>query len=264
MVLSFGGHFLRRSRAETSRSVAARQSCWFQHEGIENILFSKEESEMGTEKQKVGSLPTVRRLPSYLHFLRQLKDSGRDIVSSTHIAEKLKLEPIQVRKDLAITGIVGKPKVGYYVPSLIRSIEEFLGWDNNTDAFLVGAGHLGGALLGYQGFKRHGLNIVAAFDADEAKAGTEVAGKEILPLAKLPNLASRMHISMGIITVPAEGAQDVADLMVASGITAIWNFAPISLEVPDFVVVQNEDLASGLAVLSIKAAKALGLQLNDE
>ena len=206
--------------------------------------------------QKVGSLPTVRRLPSYLHLLRQFTQEGRDIVSSTHIAAKLKLEPIQVRKDLAVTGIVGKPKVGYYLPTLIKAIEEFLGWDDNTCAFLVGTGNLGGALLGYEGFKQHGLDIVAAFDVDPAKIGTEVRDKEVLPMDKMPDLANRMHVQMGIISVPAESAQDAADLMVASGITAIWNFAPVRLDVPNFVVVQNEDLSMGLAVLSVKSASA--------
>lgn len=211
---------------------------------------------MSLDRQKVGSLPTVRRLPAYLHLLRQLTLEGRDIVSSTHIAAKLKLEPIQVRKDLAVTGIVGKPKVGYYLPTLIKAVEEFLGWDDNTSAFLVGTGNLGSALLGYEGFRQHGLSIVAAFDMDSSKIGAEVHGKEILSIDKLPDLADRMHVQMGIISVPSEAAQEVADLMVASGINAIWNFAPIRLEVPNYVVVQNEDLSTGLAVLSVKSANA--------
>lgn len=206
--------------------------------------------------EKVGSLPSVRRLPIYLNYLQQLEASGRDVVSSNHLAEKLGYDAIQVRKDLSITGVVGKPKVGYFVPSLIKAIEDFLGWDNNTDAFIVGAGNLGSALLGYDGFKRYGLNIVAAFDADEGKVGRIVHGKEILPIEKLENLAQRMRVHMGIIAVPAEAAQTVADLMVSAGVTAIWNFTPVRLNVPSSVVVQNEDLASGLAVLSVKAAKA--------
>lgn len=209
---------------------------------------------METIKEKVGSLATVKRLPSYLYMLRQLEEAGREVVSSTHLAEKLKLESIQVRKDLAVTGITGKPKVGYHVPSLIRAIEEFLGWDNDTDAFLVGAGNLGSAILGYGGFIRHGLNIAAAFDVDENKIGRTIRGKEVFPLDKLANLANRMRVHMGIITVPADAAQDVADRMVAAGIFAIWNFSPTTLEVPEDVVVQNEDLASGLAILSVRSA----------
>ncbi len=211
---------------------------------------------MGPDKPRIGSLPTVRRLPAYLHLLRQLASAGRDMVSSTTIAEKLKLEPIQVRKDLAVTGIEGKPKVGYYIPALIQAIEEFLGWDNNTDAFLVGAGNLGSALLGYGGFAMHGLRIVAAFDINKSKVGKTIAGKDVLSLDKFADLARRMRVPMGIIAVPAEAAQQVADLMVASGIEAIWNFAPTSIEVPEDVIVQNEDLSAGLAVLSFKLTSA--------
>jgi len=214
---------------------------------------------MDTEKQKVGSLPTIRRLPSYLYILRQLDEAGRDVVSSTHIAERLKLEPIQVRKDLAVTGIEGKPKVGYHVPSLMKAIESFLNWDNSKEAFLVGAGNLGSALLGYQGFERHGMRIVAAFDTDQSKVGTNIHGKDVFALDKLPDLARRMHIRFGIITVPAPFAQHVADMMVTSGISAIWNFSPTNLELPDDVVVQNEDLSTGLAVLSVKASKLPGV-----
>ena len=213
--------------------------------------------------KKVGSLATIRRLPTYLHLLRRLQASGREIVSSTHIANELKIEAIQVRKDIAVTGIVGKPKVGYHVPTLIKAIEEFLGWDNVTDAFLVGVGNLGSALLGYGGFHQHGMNIVAAFDTDEGKIGTEIHGKEILPLDKLSGLAMRMHVNMGIITVPASEAQSVAGLMVDAGIVAIWNFAPTHLETPENVIVQYEDLSSGFAVLSVKLSHMFNEEFED-
>lgn len=209
---------------------------------------------MEQHRQKVGSLPSVRRLPSYLHLLRQFHANGRELVSSTHLADSLHLDSIQVRKDLAITGIVGKPKIGYYVPQLIEAIEQFLGWNNSSDAFLVGAGNLGAALMGYEGFKRYGLNIVAAFDTDESKIGLQIAGRDILPLDKLPELAQRMHISIGIITVPASAAQEAADVMLSAGIKAIWNFAAGSIEVPEDVAVESVDLASSLAVLCRKAA----------
>jgi redox-sensing transcriptional repressor len=162
---------------------------------------------VGLEKERVGSLSTVRRLPAYLHLLIQLDAGGREFVSSTHIARDLKLQPDQVRKDIASTGIIGKPKSGYHVPALIRAIEEFLRWDNNTDAFLVGVGNLGSALLGYQRFEEHGLNIVSAFDASPAKIGKIIQGRQILPVSKLGDLAARMHIHIGIIAVPSENAQ---------------------------------------------------------
>ena len=111
-------------------------------------------------------LPSVRRLPTYLRLLNELQARGRDVVSCTHIADELGLVSVQVRKDLAVTGIVGKPKVGYQIPELIVAIETFLGWNNTKDAFLVGAGSLGAALLGYEGFKDFNLNVLAGFDVD--------------------------------------------------------------------------------------------------
>lgn len=206
---------------------------------------------------RVAPEPTLRRLPSYHRFLKHLQHEGRGLVSCTHIAHDLSLDPTQVRKDLAVTGIVGKPKVGYEVPVLIAAIESFLGWDNAQEAFLVGAGSLGTALLGYEGFKGHGLNIIAAFDVAEGKVGQKLHGKAIMPLHKLPNLAARMHVHLGIITTPAEGAQQAADLMIEGGIRAIWNFAPVSLKVPAGVIVENVQLSSSLAVLSNKLREVL-------
>lgn len=201
--------------------------------------------------------PTLRRLPSYYRFLTDLARAGRGLVSCTHIAHEFGLDPTQVRKDLAVTGIVGKPKVGYEVPVLVLAIRRFLGWDNVTEAFLVGAGSLGTALLGYEGFKDHGLNIIAAFDVEESKVGRKLHGRQVLPLSKLPNLAQRMHIHLGIITTPAAAAQEAADLLVEGGIKAIWNFAPAGLKVPPGVIVENQQLASSLAVLSSKLAEVV-------
>jgi len=210
---------------------------------------------MNQEKPLVHvPVPTLRRLPAYHHYLLQLRANGRVAVSCTHIAEDLKLYPTQVRKDLAITGIVGRPKVGYEVEELIESIESFLGWNDSHSAFLVGVGGLGSALIGYPGFDRYGFDIVAGFDVDPKKVGTTLHGKRILDLAKLTGLANRMHVHLGIIAVPDTAAQMVADIMVKGGIKAIWNFAPVGLKVPDGVVVQNEDLASSLAVFLQKHA----------
>jgi redox-sensing transcriptional repressor len=207
--------------------------------------------------RKIRKVPTVRRMPSYLRELRKLRAEGREHVSATYLAEELNMEPIVVRKDLASSGAVGTPRIGFAVDELIDAIEEFLGWKNTTDAFLVGVGSLGTALLGYQGFREHGLQVVAAFDTDPEKIGTEVHAKPVLKLDRLPQLARRMHVNMGVLTVPAEVAQDVTDLMVRGGMRAIWNFTPVKLNVPRGVVTQSEDLASGLAVLSVKLGRAL-------
>ncbi len=202
------------------------------------------------------SEPTLRRLPRYLHLLRSL-DVERQVVSSTYIGQALGLDPVQVRKDIESTGLIGRPKVGYSIAALVGAIEATLGWNDAKRAFLVGAGNLGSALLGYPRFERSGLDIVAAFDADPAKVGAEIHGKTVLPLDKLEPLALRMHVLIGIITVPAEHAQAIADQMLAGGMKAIWNFAPVELKVPEGIVVQNEDLYTGLASLSQRLSAQL-------
>jgi redox-sensing transcriptional repressor len=203
-----------------------------------------------TENLKVVPVPTLKRLPSYLYLLKNFKQQGKDVVSCTHIAAELKLDPTQVRKDLEWTGIIGKPKIGYVTDLLMDAIEEFLGWKNTSDAFLIGAGNLGTAILGYQQFKSHGLNIVAAFDSDLAKVGTSIHGVEVLNIDKLADLVRRMHIHIGIITVPAPFAQKVADVLIEAGILAIWNFAPILISHPDNVIVEDVHLSMSLAVLT--------------
>lgn len=204
--------------------------------------------------------PTLRRLPLYHRYLKGVQEHGSEYISCTAIGLELKLDPTQVRKDLEATGAVGRPKVGYPLMPLMQAIEAFLGWNNTNEAFLVGAGSMGAALLGYRKFEECGLKIVAAFDADPAKIGTQIHDKPVLPMDKLANLAMRMHILIGIITVPAPAAQGVADQMVEGGIRAIWNFAPIRLRMPEGVIVHNEDLYCSLASLSQKLAKALAGQ----
>lgn len=203
-----------------------------------------------TNEYRPVSQATLRRLPMYFHLLNELKGEGRDVVSCSHIGDALQLHPTQVRKDIEATGVSGRPKVGYNLHELIEAITSFLGWNNNKDAFLIGVGHLGSALLGYEQIARCGTTILAGFDTDPAKVGTEVHGKPVFSLDKLTDLAWRMHVHLAIITVPASAAQAVANVLVDSGIKAIWNFAPTSLQVPDGIIVQNEDFYAGLAVLS--------------
>lgn len=194
--------------------------------------------------------PTLRRLPTYCHFLRRLAQDGADVVSCRQIGDALHLDPTQIRKDLAYAGVAGRPKVGYPVPELLAGVENFLGWNNTQQAILVGAGSLGTALLGYKAMDRNGVRIVAAFDTSPDKTFQAIHQVKVLPMRKLVDLVGRMQIHVGILTVPAESAQTVCDLMVQAGIRAIWNFAPVALKVPDTVIVQNENLFSSLAVLS--------------
>ena len=186
--------------------------------------------------------PTLRRIPKYRYYLAELQEKGVRTVSFSAIGGHFNLQPIQVRKDIQITGIVGKPKVGYGVSELLAQIDAFLGLNNPNEAFLVGAGSLGTALLGYSRFSKVGMNIVAAFDSDPEKVGRWLHGKLVLPMEKLPYMARRMGTHLGIITVPAPVAQQTAELLVASGILALWNFAPVVLKLPAHIIVHNEDL----------------------
>ena len=198
------------------------------------------------------SRQTLLRLPVYLDFLKRLP-TGDARISAPKLAAALGLNEVQVRKDLAaVSSCAGKPKTGFEVARLVRDIEAFLGYDSVNEAVLVGAGKLGRALLGYEGFEEYGLRIIAAFDSDPEKIGLEVRGRSVFDVDRLEELVARLQVRMGIICVPAAFAQEVADRMVRGGIKAIWNFANVSLKVPDDVIVQREVIAGGLAVLSVK------------
>lgn len=206
---------------------------------------------------KVQKLPTIRRLPTYLYKLSEMRKAGISIVATPELARYMNLGEIVIRKDLAVTGVTGQPGVGYKVKELIEAIKSYLNWDNASEAILVGAGSLGSALLGYEGFEEYGLKIIAAFDADPGKIGTEIHGRSVFGVERLEELVRRLQVRIGIICVPVAFAQEVADAMVAGGIRAIWNFANVSLKVPEEVVVQREVIAGGLAVLSVKMNRRL-------
>lgn len=195
------------------------------------------------------STQTLQRLPLYLNYLKRLPRDGTAHISATAIAQALDLNDVQVRKDLASVSTGGRPKVGYVTAELIGDLEAFLGYDNPNSAVLVGAGNLGRALLSYEALSGYGLEIVAAFDVNEALFGASVSGKKVLPMAKMKDLCARMKIKTGIITVPVREAQKVCDQMINSGILAIWNFAPVHLQTPENVMVKNENPAPALTAL---------------
>ncbi len=202
--------------------------------------------------KRILSYPSIRRMPSYLRVLKDLVATDQKDVSATFLAKALGFEPIVVRKDFDPLPITGKSGVGYDIHELIKAIEDHLGWNNITDAFLVGTGNLGSALLGYRGFEQYGVKIVLAFDVDPAKTHQTINDIHVLPIDEFSTMAVRMKVQIGVLAVPAEYAQPIAEQMIKAGIRAIWNFAPVKLVVPENVVVQNEDLAEGLAVLSVK------------
>ena len=199
--------------------------------------------------EKEISRATLKRLPTYLSYLKALPSEASANISATALAAGLHMGEVQVRKDLALVSDGGRPKIGYNREHLIAYIENFLGYGNSNDAVLIGAGKLGRALLGYGGFAEYGLNIVAAFDANDTLIGTTNGGKPIMHLSRLGEVCQRYKIKIGIITVPAEYAQGVCDLLIENGILAIWNFAPKHLNVPDGILVQNENMAASLALL---------------
>ncbi len=205
------------------------------------------------EQNSEMSKATLRRLPSYLRYLYQLNKQNVPNVSSTTIANGLGLNPVQVRKDIAlVSSVAGKPKTGFVTKELIADLEDFLGYNNTRDAVLVGVGGLGRAILGYDGFRNYGLNIVCAFDADEKVVDTSVNGKPVYSTDKLKGIVERYKIRLGIICVPSAAAQSVADSMVDAGIKAIWCFAPVHLTLPEGIAVKGEDLAASLALLSMQ------------
>lgn len=201
-------------------------------------------------ERKGISKAVLKRLPGYLSYLKSLPDGTATYISATALAAALGMGEVQVRKDLAMVSDGGRPKVGYLRESLIEDISQFLGCDNTTDAILVGAGKLGQALMGYSGFEEYGLNILAAFDANP-QADATYEGKPIYPMEKLTEFCRDNMVLMGIITVPAPYAQQVCDQLIENGIKAIWNFAPVHLDVPGDILVQTQNMATSLAVLSM-------------
>ena len=197
---------------------------------------------------------TLGRLPQYLAYLRSLPEM-RHTISATAIAKALSLGDVQVRKDLAAVSGAGKPKIGYETDQLITDIESHLGYERLTNAVLVGAGKLGRALLEYDGFEDFGVRIIAGFDRNEQAIHMGKTDKAILPIREFHGFCEANEVKLGIITVGQGSAQEVCDMMVSGGITAIWNFAPCTLKVPSGILLQQENLALSLAYLNNQISK---------
>ena len=195
---------------------------------------------------------TLQRLPIYLNYIKGLEDGKTRFVSSANIAKALKLNDVQVRKDLAlVSSLSGRPKIGFEIVPLIKDLEGILGYGQVYEAIVVGIGNLGKALLTYTGFEECGVRIIAAFDKDPNMVGEEINGKTVFAMSRMRNLCERMKVPIGIITVPEASAQEICNMMVDSGIKAIWNFARINLKVPEDVIVHDENLAISLSLLAI-------------
>jgi len=225
-------------------------------------------AESRPQSAQPGDLPSdatvpkvvVSRLSLYLRELQRLEAAGQHTISSGQLGTLLGFSDAQVRKDLGFFGQFGYPGVGYRCDELIRAMRDILGTNQPWNVVMVGVGNLGQALLGYRGFGRQNFTIVAAFDADPAKVGQSVQGLVIQPLDALSDTVRRKQVRLGMIVVPADRAQEVADQLVAAGVEGIVNFAPVTLVLPPHVQNVGVDLAIELEQLSFavttKLAKA--------
>ena len=193
--------------------------------------------------------PTLRRLPWYLSVCRLLKQQGEQYVSSTRLSKETNIVASQIAKDLSCVNIVGRTRVGYEIDNLLSVLEDFLGFTRVHKAFIFGAGRLGSALLNDKGLRQFGLEVVAAFDTNPRVVGNNVAGIPVFPINELEAKMKRYDVRIGILTVPIDRAQEVADKMVVWGIKAIWNFTPLRIRVPDDIVVQNTSLYAHLSLM---------------
>lgn len=193
---------------------------------------------------------TLQRLPQYLIMLKAELHEDHTSVTADSIASVVRVSPSQIRHDLTSCGMNRAPGESYDVAELTKLIEHSLGYDDISNAVIVGAGQLGRALLSYQNYSDYGVDVIAAFDADESLVGREIAGRPVLSVKRMSSLCRRMKVHIGIITVPASHAQEACDRLLEGGIQAIWNFAPVHLKVPDNVIVKNEIIAVSLGELS--------------
>jgi redox-sensing transcriptional repressor len=195
----------------------------------------------------------LERYPIYLKYLISMRDSGCVNISAPIISQALNFSEEQVRKDLqVISKNSGKPKLGRDIKELIIDLENFLGYNNISDAIIVGVGHLGEAFMNYKGFESFGINILAGFDNNPLKIGKKINGKEVFSIDRLENLIPRLNVNIAILTTPSEVSQEIATRLEKAGIKAIWNFAPVHLLVNSNTIIEDVNLASSLAILSHK------------
>jgi len=200
--------------------------------------------------KKIISQATIDRLPLYFRTLQLVEEEKTSIISSDELGKRLDITPEQIRKDLATFGQFGRKGIGYDVHELKNKISNILGLHNKWRLAIVGVGHLGGALANYVNFASLGFSVVALFDKDKKIIGTEVNGIKVNAVSAMKRIIRERAVDIGVITVPATEAQEVADKLIDVGVNGIWNFAPIKLSVPSEIPLVNEDLSIGLSALS--------------
>lgn len=193
--------------------------------------------------------PSLRRLPWYLAYVDILRARGLKFVSSTKIARALSVEASQIAKDLSFLNIKGKTRIGYETATLSDTLADFLGFKKEHRAYVMGVGSLGSALLRDSGLVKYGLKIVAGFDVNRDLSGQQDFGMPIYHPDDLDKVMDRMPADICILAVPAEVAQEVADMAIAAGIRAIWNFTPYRVKVAEGVVMANTSIYAHLAII---------------
>ena len=201
------------------------------------------------ENQTILPEPTIRRLPWYLSYVRMLDNLHVEYVSSTQISKELNVQSSQIAKDLSFLNIRGKTRIGYEVKSLIMELEDFLGFNREHDAVVIGTGSLGTALMQDHGLEHYGLKIVAGFDIRPEVIGKRLGGLPVYDINELAVWLREHPVSIAILTVPVENAQEIADLVIASGMTALWNFTPYRIKAPEDVVIANTSIYAHLAII---------------
>lgn len=197
----------------------------------------------------------VRRLPLYARTLAYLKQEGVTSVSSQELGKRINVTAAQIRKDLSYFGQLGKQGIGYKVDELLQHINRILGLSQDWNVVLVGVGTLGQAIARYSGFGEKGIHIVGLFDIDPKKIGTEFVGLSIRHIDQLPTVAHQHNVRMAIVAVSADHAQEVVNLLVKSGVEAILNYAPVSVQVPNGVWVRHIDPVSLLHSMTYYLAR---------
>lgn len=193
--------------------------------------------------------PTLRRLPWYLAYVNLLRARKVEYVSSTQISKEINVDASQIAKDLSFLNIKGKTRIGYEVDTLVRELETFLGFKEVHNAYMIGVGSLGGALIQDSGLSQYGLNIIAGFDINPALIGTSICGVPIYDIKELEGRSAETGTEIGILAVPVEHAQEAADMLIESGLKAIWNFTPFRIKAPENIVIQNTSIYAHLALI---------------
>lgn len=207
---------------------------------------------MDRNASKIGQKipePTLRRLPWYLAFVKLLRGKGETMVSSTQISKEINVDASQIAKDLSFVNVTGKTRVGYEIDVLVRELDDFLGFTSPHKAFIFGVGSLGAALLQDTGLRQYGLDIVAGFDVRDELDGSKINGIPVYHIRHFQAQQKLWNTTIGILTVPVDKAQEVADEIIAGGIRGLWNFTPFRIRVPEHIVIQNTSIYAHLAVM---------------